>query len=70
MHDGQRQVDFKVYQGESRDVAENVLLGSVSDRGAAQARRDVQVACRFSYDVSGLLEVDVIVPETGRASSW
>jgi molecular chaperone HscC len=67
MHDGQRQVDFKIYQGESRLVAENVLLGGVRIEVPPKRGGMVPVTCRFSYDSSGLLEVDVMVPETGRS---
>jgi molecular chaperone HscC len=63
--DGQTQVEFPVYQGESRLVAENVKLGTVVAPVPARRAGTVEVRCRFSYDASGLLEVDVTVPETG-----
>jgi molecular chaperone HscC len=66
MHDGQRQVEFRIFQGESRQVAENVLLGSVRIEVPPKRAGHVAIAVRFSYDSSGLLEVDVTVPETGR----
>ena len=66
MHDGQRQVEFKIYQGESRRVAENVYLGKVMIEVPPKRAGEVVLACRFSYDSSGLLEVDVTVPETGK----
>ncbi|MGF7148884.1 molecular chaperone HscC [Sphingomonas zeicaulis] len=65
MQDNQREVLFNVYQGEARDVSANVHLGKVSvpvPRGPAGT---VAIECRFSYDASGLLEVDVTVPQTG-----
>ncbi|HTU12001.1 MAG TPA: molecular chaperone HscC [Allosphingosinicella sp.] len=66
MQDGQRYVDFRIFQGESRLTAENVLLGKVRIEVPPKRAGDVLVAVRFSYDSSGLLEVDVEVPETGR----
>jgi molecular chaperone HscC len=66
MHDGQRAVDFKVYQGESRRVSENVYLGKVTIDVPPKRAGEVAVYCRFSYDASGLLEVDLTVPETRR----
>ena len=66
IHDGQQRVEFKVYQGESRRVAENVYLGRVSIDVPPKRAGMVSLACRFSYDSSGLLEVDVSVPETGK----
>ena len=61
----QPSVKLKIYQGESRSVAENVLIGELdvpTPRGpAGQA-----IECRFSYDINGLLEVDVNVPATNE----
>jgi molecular chaperone HscC len=63
--DNQRSVRFGIYQGEARDVAANVKLGEVDLPVPPRPAGDVRIDCRFSYDVSGLLEVDVVVPETG-----
>jgi molecular chaperone HscC len=65
LQDGQRMVEFGIYQGESRDVTENVRLGKVQVPVPRRRVGAVQVQCRFSYDASGLLEVDISVPETG-----
>ena len=65
IHDGQRRVEFKIYQGESRLVADNVCLGRIEIDVPPKRAGTVALACRFSYDSSGLLEVDVTVPETG-----
>jgi len=67
LQDGQRLVEFGIYQGESRDVAENILLGKVSLPVPPRRAGTIEVQCRFTYDASGLLEVDVSVPETGTA---
>jgi molecular chaperone HscC len=64
--DNQREVRFGIYQGEARDVASNVKLGEVTVKIPAKPAGHVSVECRFSYDVSGLLEVDIHVPETGK----
>jgi molecular chaperone HscC len=54
-------VNLNVFQGESRMVRDNVFLGTllvhVPPGGAGKEKID----CRFSYDTSGLLEVDVTV---------
>lgn len=63
--DGQRHVEFGIYQGEARLVAENVKLGQLSVPVPAKPAGHVSVECRFSYDASGLLEVDVTIPDTG-----
>lgn len=61
MFDNQRKIEFDVYQGESRLVADNVKIGDLAipmRAGPAGQRVDV----RLSYDINGLLEVDVHVP--------
>lgn len=61
----QTKVEFGIFQGESRQVSANIHLGTVSLPVPPRPVGEVVVDCRFSYDVSGLLEVDVTVPETG-----
>ncbi len=65
MSDQQKVVEFGIYQGEARDVAQNVKLGEIKVAVPPKPAGHVSVECRFSYDTSGLLEVDVTVPETG-----
>ncbi len=65
LSDQQRTVQFGVYQGEAREVSANVRLGEISVPVPPRAAGIVSVECRFSYDSSGLLEIDVSVPETG-----
>ena len=58
---GQKQIRIEVYQGESRMVRDNILLGELTvplpDGASGQQGVDV----RFTYDVNGLLEVEVTV---------
>lgn len=61
----QSKVQFGVYQGEARDVSGNVKLGEITVPVPPRRAGEVTVECRFSYDSSGLLEIDVSVPETG-----
>ena len=68
MQDNQRVVAFGIYQGEARDVASNIKLGEIKIKVPPGPAGYVQVNCRFSYDVSGLLEVDVSVPSTGAST--
>jgi molecular chaperone HscC len=64
--DNQRKVIFKVYQGEAREVAGNVELGQIEIPVPPRPAGEVSLDVRFSYDASGLLEVDVTLPETGE----
>ena len=65
IRDNQKEVEFRVFQGEAREVSGNVLLGSVRVPVPQRKAGEVGVECRFSYDASGLLEVDVAVQGTG-----
>jgi molecular chaperone HscC len=64
-HDQQKLVEFGIYQGEARLVAGNIELGRVSVPVPVRRAGEVEIDCRFTYDVSGLLEVDVEVAGTG-----
>jgi len=66
LYDNQTFVEFGIYQGEAREVVSNVRLGSIKIAVPPKPAYQVAVHCRFSYDASGLLEVDVTVPETGE----
>jgi molecular chaperone HscC len=63
---GQRKIEFNIYQGESRQVSDNVHLGRIEAPVPPGKPGEVTVECRFTYDVNGLLEVDVHVPKTGE----
>jgi molecular chaperone HscC len=65
----QQVLQLDVYQGEHRSVRDNILLGSLeiklpSMSMLSQQSRDVEV--RFTYDASGLLEVEATVLSTGK----
>ncbi|NTT86106.1 Hsp70 family protein [Tabrizicola fusiformis] len=63
---GQREVRFGIYQGEAPLVANNLLLGEVTVTVPVNRKEHEQVKVRFTYDVSGLLEVEVTVLSTGH----
>lgn len=65
MADNQKQIEVKIYQGEAREVSGNVHLGQIKVPVPARPAGKVSIDVRFSYDSSGLLEVDVEVPLTG-----
>jgi molecular chaperone HscC len=65
VRDNQAAVDVEIYQGEARNVEANVRLGRISLPVPPRPAGQVAIECRFSYDSSGLLEVDVAVPEIG-----
>lgn len=63
---GQTEVRFSIYQGESPLVAANLFLGTVSVPVPKNTKENERVTVRFTYDVSGLLEVEVTAQSTGR----
>jgi molecular chaperone HscC len=66
VYDGQRQVEVKIYQGESRLVTDNVQLGKLEIPVPQRRAGEITVECRFTYDVDGLLDIDVRIPQTGE----
>ena len=66
MQDNQRELVLRVYQGESRHVIDNVRLGEVRIPLAGGRAEDGATDVRFTYDINGLLEVDVTVRKTGE----
>lgn len=65
MRDQQRVIEVGVYQGEARSVENNIRLGDLSVQVPPKKAGEVEILVRFTYDTSGLLEVDVKVPLTG-----
>ena len=62
----QKVVALRIFQGESREVKDNVLLGSLDvilpSAKESNGWRDVDV--RFTYDVNGLIEIEATVAAT------
>lgn len=66
--DNQTKVSIPVYQGESHNVDENIKIGelfiTLPPRPAGEEPFDV----RYTYDINGLLAVEVTVVSTGKKS--
>ncbi|MDH5179232.1 MAG: molecular chaperone HscC [Gammaproteobacteria bacterium] len=65
-HDNQTEVAINVYQGEHRRVEKNVFLGSLTAAVPKGPAGQEVIDIRYSYDMNGLLEVDVKVVSTGK----
>ncbi len=64
----QNEIVVEVYQGEARMTKENHLLGKLHVNGLRQPPGETRpgtVEIRFTYDMSGLLEVECTVLRTG-----
>lgn len=60
VRDGQKLLTLRIYQGESPRVAGNVLLGEIEvPLRPGLPRDDNECDVRFTYDVNGLLQVEV-----------
>ncbi|EGM68761.1 molecular chaperone HscC [Shewanella sp. HN-41] len=67
--DGQEEICFKVYQGESKFLENNLHLGDVLVDIPKSKAGETCVEVRFSYDTNGLLEVDVYIDATKQKRS-
>lgn len=67
MHDGQKALQLKVYQGESRLVSNNIFLGELEIPVPPRKAGEVSLEVRFTYDNNGLLEAQVHVPINGES---
>jgi len=65
-HDNQTKVTIPIYQGENRLVAKNIFLGELNLPVPKGPAGKEAVDIRYSYDMNGLLEVDVTVRSTGK----
>jgi molecular chaperone HscC len=66
VREGQSQIELKVFQGEARLVADNILLGKLHVLLPRAPIEECGVEVRFTYDVNGLLEVEARVQKTGE----
>lgn len=65
--ENQKHLAIRVYQGESRYVKKNVFLGEVEVSVPKAPKGEQAADIRYSYDMNGLLEVDVTVVSTGKS---
>ena len=69
VEDLQSQMSINIYQGESRLVRDNIFLGKFTVRFPSAKAGAEKVNVRFTYDNSGLLEVEATVASTGVRSA-
>ncbi|HTN76045.1 MAG TPA: Hsp70 family protein, partial [Pirellulaceae bacterium] len=66
MRANQRQLSVRVFQGESRKVADNLPLGTLTVNGIPPGPSGQSIHVRFTYDLNGILEVEAFVPGSGK----
>ncbi|WP_206240582.1 Hsp70 family protein [Novosphingobium terrae] len=57
MQDFQKQVNVRIFQGESRLVKDNIPLGTLELKLQPRKREEQSIEIRFTYDINGLLQV-------------
>ncbi len=69
MHPEQDQIKIEVFQGEARMTKDNQRIGEVTVHGLRHSpgqKRPGEVDVRFSYDMNGILEVEVTALSNGQ----
>lgn len=69
MEDNQKQIEIEAFQGESRKVSENLLLGKMSVEVPARKAGLVGIDIRFTYTLDGILEVECKVHDQDTATT-
>jgi len=69
LHANQTEVCIRVYQGESRRVKDNLLLGEFTVRDIPRGPAGQEVDIRFTYDLNGVLEAEATIVETQKKTS-
>lgn len=64
--DNQTELKVVIFQGESRLAQNNIKLGDLEITLPKAKAGEQSIVVRFSYDINGLLEVDVQVVSTGE----
>ncbi|WP_050182033.1 molecular chaperone HscC [Domibacillus robiginosus] len=64
--DGQSGITVDIYQGESRHVKNNLKLGELSVEVQPAPAGEQSIDVRYTYDINGLLEVEVTIVKTGE----
>lgn len=62
--DNQKVIQLNIYQGDERYAKDNLLLGSLDVNVKPKLAGKERVKVRFTYDINGILDVDVLVEST------
>ena len=66
---GQSQVKIKVYQGEMMKASQNLFLGELEVPVPVNTREKESLTVRFTYDLNGILDVEVKIDSTQEVFS-
>lgn len=65
VQDNQKTINLEIFQGESRLIKNNIKLGQLQIQVPSAPAGEQSIDVRFTYDINGILEVEVLVLETG-----
>jgi len=66
IYENQRKILINIFQGESRLVKNNIKLGELEINIPINRAGAESIDVRYTYDINGLLEVEVTVVSTGE----
>lgn len=69
IYDNQKVINVEILQGESRLSKDNIYLGELNVPVPPAASGEEAVDIRYTYDINGILEVEVTVVSTGAKRS-
>ena len=67
--DNQTELQLEIYQGENRLVKKNIFLGQLNVKIPKGPKGKEEIDVRYTYDMNGLLEVDVTVLSQNKTYS-
>jgi len=65
IHENQKRLSVEILQGESRLSKDNIYLGELDIDVPSGAAGEQSIDVRYTYDINGILEVEVTVVSTG-----
>lgn len=65
VYDNQNKILVQIYQGENRRVENNIKLGELNIKISKAPAGEQAVDVRYTYDINGILEVEVTAVKTG-----
>lgn len=65
--DNQKQIEVEICQGEAYYLDENLFLGKIEVDVPQAPKGEEKISVRYTYDINGILVVDVLVLSTGES---
>ncbi len=69
MHDGQKAVDVRIYQGEASMANENIFIGNFLVEGLSDVPSGNEIVLTLALDLNGVLEVTALEKRTGLSKT-